>query len=129
MPKQVRLPTNARQPGILALLGNPTPMEALLTHLRQLGMHVDVTHDLAGARTLFFGQGGHDCLVIAPDVRPGVAASVTTSLRAIDPDLPMATFGAARPERRVNDAVLGFHPGSRAGTGALVRFLRSLRLR
>lgn len=104
-------------------------MQSLLTHLRQLGMHVDVTHDLAGARTLFFGQGGHDCLVIAPDVRPGIATAVATSLRAIDPELAMATFGSAQPERRAHQAVLGFHPGTRAGTGALVRFLRSLRLR
>jgi hypothetical protein len=131
MPKQVRLPTNDRLPGILALLGNPTPMQSLLAHLRQLGMHVDVAQDLAGARSLFFGNGGHDCLVIAPDVRPGIAAQVAASLRSVDPQLPLARFAAdqATSDRKANDAVLAFHPGSRAGTGALVRFLRSLRLR
>lgn len=131
MPKQERLPTNARKPGILALLGNPTPMRDLLTQLRQLGMQVDVASGLAEARTAFFGSGGHDCLVIGPDVRPGIAARVAASLRAVDPDLPLACFQAqpARTERRAGDAVLAFHPSSRAGTGALLRFLQALRLR
>lgn len=106
-------------------------MQPLLAHLRQLGMHVDVATGIADARTLFFGTGGHDCLVIAPDVRPGVANQVAQSLRAIDPGLPLATFGGglAGQPRRAHDAVLALHPGSRAGTGALVRFLRALRLR
>lgn len=132
LPKQARLPTNDRQPGVLALLGNPTPMEPLLAHLRQLGMQVDVVTDLADARCRFFGAGGHDCLVIAPDVKPGVASQVARSLRSVDPELPMATFGPelGGPTRRAHEAVLaGFHPSSRAGTGALVRFLRSMRRR
>jgi hypothetical protein len=126
------LPTNDRQPGVLLLLGDPLPMRPLLQHLQRLGMHVDVASDLAGARSLFFTTGGHDCLVVAPDVRPGVAARVARSLRSVDPELPMATFGpelggSPRPARRAQLA--GFHPGSRAGTGALVRFLRAVGLR
>ncbi len=122
--------TNERQPGILALLGNPTPMQPLLAHLRQLGMHIDVTTDLAGARSMFFAAGGHDCLLIAPDVRPGLASQVAQTLRSVDPDLPMASFAGELPaHRRANDAVLALHPGARAGTGACVRYLRSLRLR
>jgi hypothetical protein len=106
-------------------------MQPLLAHLRELGMRVDVATDVADARALFFGTGGHDCLVIAPDVRPGVAARVAQSLRAVDPELPLATFGGelAGSVRRARDAVLALHPGSRAGAGALVRFLRALRLR
>jgi hypothetical protein len=126
------VPEPVRQVGVLALLGNPTPMQPLLAHLRGLGMQVDTVADLAEARTAFFGSGGHDCLVVAPDVRPGIAAQVAGSLRAVDPELPMATFGPAlgqRP-RRGRDAMLAsYHPSSRAGTGALVRFLRGVRLR
>jgi len=106
-------------------------MQSLLSHLRQLGMQVDVANGLADARSAFFGSGGHDCLVIGPDVPPGIAAKVATSLREVDPELPLACFQAppARTERRSGDAVLGFHPSSRAGTGALLRFLQALRLR
>jgi hypothetical protein len=122
------LPTD-RQPGVLLLLGDPVPMQPLLQQLRRLGMHVDVAADLVGARALFFSTGGHDCLVVGPDVRPGVAARVARSLRSVDPELPMATFGpqlggAGRPAR--NAVLAGFHPGSRAGAGALVRFLRAV---
>ncbi len=117
---------------MLLLLDDPGPIQPLLQHLQRLGMRVDVAADVASARALFFGSGGHDCLVVGPDVPPGVAARVARSLRSLDPDLPMATFGpalggASRPAR---DAVLaGFHPSSRAGTGALVRFLRAVQLR
>jgi hypothetical protein len=107
-------------------------MLPLVRHLQSLGMQVDTASDLGAARTLFFGSGGHDALVVAPDVQPGLAQRVLQSLRAIDPELPMATFGpplgaAAMP---AHSAMLAaFHPASRAGTGALVRFLRALRLR
>ena len=121
-----------RQPGVLLLLADPAPLQPLLTQLQQVGMQVDLASDLATARTLFFASGGHDCLVIAPDVRPGIASQVVHSLRSVDPDLPMATFGPdlGGPTRPSLHAILsGFHPSSRAGTGALLRFLRAMRLR
>lgn len=107
-------------------------MQPLLQHLRHLGMHVDVARGVADARTLFFGAGGHDCLVIAPDVRPGLATQVLQALRGVDPLLPLATFGPSLGDQAMpaRCAVLAaFHPGSRAGAGALVRFLRAMRLR
>ena len=114
---------------ILALLGDPRPMQALLNNLRKANIAVDVATSLKDARRVFFGAGGHDCLVLAPDVGPGLARKVMGSLRAVDPELAAATFG---PGYRGNDnrsrtAVLaGFHPSSRAGTGALLRFLAGL---
>lgn len=113
--------------GVLTLLGDPAPMQPLLAQLRSHGIQVDVAHGLGDARSLFFGAGGHDCLVVAPDVRPGLAARVLESLRLVDPELPTATF---RPDpelrRAVRTAVLAaFHPGSRAAAGALLRFLRA----
>jgi hypothetical protein len=121
-----------RQPGVLALLADPTPMQALLGHLRALQIQVDVARELRDACRLFFGAGGHDCLVIAPDVPPGLAARVAASLRTVDPELATATFGPdlRRPQAPARTAVLtAFHPSSRAGQGALLRFLRGLRLR
>lgn len=117
-----------RNLGVLALLADPKPMQALLAALRDEGLCVDVVEDLPMARTSFFGTGGHDCLIIGPDVRPGLAQQVARSLGTVDPELAMATFGPALDGRSaVRTARLsGFHPGSRAGQGALLRFLRAL---
>lgn len=107
-------------------------MQALLQQLQAEGIAVDVATSLADARQLFFGAGGHDCLVVAPDVRPGLASQVWQSLRTVDPELPTATFGPdlRRPEAPSRTARLaGFHPSSRAGAGALLRFLRGLQRR
>lgn len=117
-----------RNLGVLALLANPKPMQALLTALRGEGLDVDAVADLSTARTSFFSSGGHDCLIIGPDVRPGLASQVSNSLGAVDPELAIATFGPDLGERSaIRTARLGgFHPGSRAGQGALLRFLRAL---
>ena len=122
-------PSDDRPLGVLALLDDPAPMQTLVSQLRSQGFLVDVAHDLAGARCLFFGAGGHDCLVVGPDVRPSVADRVLRALRSVDPDLPTATFGPALQLAKspLRDAMLAaFHPGSRAGSGALLRFLRKL---
>ncbi len=107
-------------------------MQALLRQLHEEGIAVDVAHSLADARQLFFGAGGHDCIVVAPDVRPGLASQVLQCLRMVDPELPTATFGPdlRRAEAPTRTAMLAaFHPSSRAGQGALLRFLRGLRRR
>ena len=103
-------------------------MRPLLALLRSSGIQVDTVSDLEAARATFFGAGGHDCLVIGPDVAPGLASQVTGSLGAIDSELAIATFGPTLHDRGpVRTARLaGFHPGSRAGQGALLRFLRTL---
>jgi hypothetical protein len=114
---------------VLALLADPTPMTRLVERLREQGIAVDVVRDLGAARTAFFGAGGHDCLVIGPDVRPKLAQQVAQSLRAVDPALPTATFGPrpALPQLPLRSAMLaGLHPSSRAGQGALLRFLSGL---
>ncbi len=106
-------------------------MQPLLAHLHELGIIVDVVSDLLSARTSFFSSGGHDCLLIAHDVRPGIAAQVANSLRTVDPELPMATFGPTVGETVPTRLAMlaGIHPGSRAGTGAFLRFLRGVRLK
>jgi len=124
----VRLPPDRRL-DVLALCGNKKPMQLLLAQLQRAGFGVDVATDLAEARQAFFGTGGHHCLLVGPDVAPGLAGAVVQSLRSVDPDLPTVTFGPLlqrQQGRRSTVMLTGFHPSSRAGVGALLRFLREL---
>jgi len=104
-------------------------MAPLLAGLAAHGIAVDVIRDAGAARTAFFASGGHDCLVVAPDVRPGLARAIMTSLRTVDPALPLANFGPplSGRDRPAFEARLGaYHPSSRAALGALLRFLHGL---
>jgi len=103
-------------------------MQAMIEQLRAAGFGVDTARSLAAARQVFFGAGGHDCLLVAPDVAPGIAGAVVGSLREVDPGLPAVSFGPPLPRDTAlaRTAALGFHPSSRAGVGALLRFLREL---
>jgi hypothetical protein len=123
------LPENdLRRIEVLALLADPKPMKALLSALRQEGVHVDSVDSLQAARSAFLNAGGHGYLIIGPDVPPGIAKKVAHSLAKIDPNLAMATFGPQLNGRSTlrTAKLAGFHPSSRAGQGALLRFLRSL---
>ena len=123
------MPSNEdRNIGVLALLADPKPMQALLTALRGEGLAVDTVEDLPAARASFFSSGGHDCLIIGPDVRPALARQVARALGTVDPGLAMATFGPDLSDRStiLTARLRGFHPSSRAGQGALLRFLRTL---
>lgn len=106
-------------------------MQGLLSRLQQAGYAVDVARDLAEARRTFFQAGGHDCVVLGPDLRPRLAQDAVRSLLGLDPDLALATYGPELRERRpARQAVLAsLHPSSRAGAGALLRFLGHLRAR
>lgn len=127
MKGHVRLPP--QQPiELLAVLADERPMQTLIEQLRQTGFTVDTAHDLESARQLFFGSGGHHCVVMGPGVAPGTAGAVVDSLREVDPELPAVTFG---PRLSLDDAPsrttrLVFHPGSRAGVGAFLRFLQNI---
>ena len=123
----MRLPPERRF-DLLAVLADERPMRSLLQQLRRAGFGVDVARDLEGARQLFFGAGGHHCVLLGPDVAPGVAVAVVDSLRVVDTELPAVTFGPAlqRLAQASRTTALSFHPSSRAGLGALLRFLREL---
>lgn len=103
-------------------------MQSLLTQLADHGFAVDVARDLMAARQAFFGSGGHHCIVVGPDVAPGLAGAIVDSLREVDPELPALTYGPelVRDEAMSRTSSVGFHPGSRAGAVALIRFLRGL---
>lgn len=114
---------------VLALIRADGLMAPLLAELRRAGLRIDVAADLATARTLFFGAGGHDCLLVAPDVVPAVAKQVLRSLRQVDPQLATASFcrallGEESPLRTAR--LSAYHPGSRAAVGAMLRFLHGL---
>jgi len=111
---------------LLALVGDDRCMAGLVGELRRGGYRVDLARDLGEARTAYLAAGGHDCVLVAPDVAPGTALSVLMSLRVVDPRLRAATFGPrlVRDGNRVQAKRLAFHPGSRAGLGALLRFLQ-----
>jgi hypothetical protein len=128
--EEPRVPADARPPAILALLARGEPLAVAMASVREAGMAVEVVHDAAAARGAFFRSGGHDCLVIGPTVARDLAAAVAATLQAVDPDVSIANFGpplaaAPRPTRVVR--LHGLHPASRAGVGALLRFLRTLR--
>lgn len=103
-------------------------MQALIGHLVENGLRVDIAHDLSAARSMFFGAGGHHFVMVGPDVAPGLAGAIVHSLRAVDPELPAITFGPALDREKTGGRTtnVGFHPSSRAGQGALLRFLRDL---
>jgi hypothetical protein len=113
---------------LLAVLGDLRPMQALLTALSDLGFTVDVVKDAAAARTAFFSSGGHHCVVFGPDVTPGVAGAIARSLREVDPALPALSYGPRVDNQGQESRTesIGLHPGSRAGQGALLRFLAEL---
>jgi hypothetical protein len=124
----VRLPPASRL-DLLALCINAQPLQPMMDQLAGLGIQVDVAHSAQDAMQSFFHSGGHQCLVLGPDVAPGVAAHVVRALRAVDPELPTVDFGpnAAANQPASRSCRLGaFHPSSRAGVGALLRFLHNL---
>ena len=124
----VVLPLADQSLGVLLLLGDATPLGPLLEALQREGVRVDVVDDLQAARSCFFGAGGHDCLVIGPDVAPGVAQRVAAALTEVDPGVAIATFGPPVSGSKTSRTarLCSLHPGSRAGQGALLGFLGAL---
>jgi hypothetical protein len=93
-------------------------MQSLLSQLEDHGFAIDIARDLAAAQRAFFGSGGHHCIVVGPDVAPGLAGAIVDSL-PYGPEL-------VRDDAKSRTTAVGFHPGSRAGAVALIRFLRGL---
>jgi len=124
-PQSVTEPDQAPR-DLLALVGDANSMDTLVGELRRGGYRVDLARNLGEARTAFLAAGGHDCVLVAPEVAPGTALAVLMSLRIVDPKLRAATFGPKLPREghRPHARRLSFHPGSRAGLGALLRFLQ-----
>ena len=123
----MRLPPN-RHLDLLALVGSPEPLAGLLATLQRMGFGVDLARELRAAQSTFFQSGGHELLVLAPDVAPGLARQVLDSLRQVDPDLAVITYGSALSRNLLPLGVtsLTLHPSSRAGLGAFLSVVRKL---
>ncbi len=123
----MRLPPERRL-DLLALVGSREPLEGLLASLDEMGFGIDLATDPATARRAFFQSGGHQVLILGPDVAPGLAWRVLDSLRGVDPELPVVAYGGPLSRRPLPFGVtaLSLHPSSRAGLGALLRVLKKL---
>jgi hypothetical protein len=123
----MRLPPERRL-DLLALVRSPEPLEGLLTSLEGMGFRIDQAEDPRSARLAFFQSGGHQILLLAPDVPPGIARQVMESLRQLDPDLPVIAYGDCLTRKPLPAGVtaLSLHPSSRAGLGSLLRVLKKL---
>ena len=112
---------------VLAVLGPETSMAGLRKTLADLGMGFDVTHSRGEALARFFAMGGHDALLLGPDLAPGVAWDLAAAVRDMDPEIPVVAFGdhlARSPQRLAGATVLpDHHPDSRAGEAAVLRAL------
>ena len=101
-------------------------MHALSNALASRGMHVDLVRDLAEMRLAFFQRGGHDALLIGPDVPAALAHSAASSLVALDARirvLSFATLDGDRPAGHVRSIQL--HPSSRAALFTVLREVRA----
>ncbi len=123
----MRLPPERRL-DLLALVSSPEPLKGLLTSLEEMGFRIDLAEDAQSARLAFFQSGGHQILLLAPDVPPGIARQVLGSLQNLDPDLPVIAYGDCLTRKPLPPGVtaLRFHPSSRAGLGALLRVMKKL---
>ncbi len=106
---------------VLVLEGRPGSMRALADGLRNSGLLVDVTHDLREVRDAFFRRGGHDLIVIGPDLPDALSRATAETLGAIDDAVQIVVFGDRLPDTRRATRVTAFHPGSRAALGAVLR--------
>jgi hypothetical protein len=108
---------------VLVLEARSAVLAPLVRALRRRGLEVERVDGLAALRAAFARAGGHDALVIAPDVPLTLAREAIATLRAVDPRLVVVTFdggdGAAVPESDLHLA--GLHPAAPVACGAIVR--------
>lgn len=109
---------------VLAAAESAATMTALCDALRDRGVDVDVVETLTEARSAFLERGGHELLLLGPDLTPALARELAHSLTEIDPQLAVCIFGELLREeagRRI-----GHHPTSRAAIGAVLKVLQEL---
>ncbi len=110
---------------LLAATSRCATMESLQHALAEKGIRMDLAQDMESARQNFFDRGGHDLLVLGPDLTPKTAMQLIENLQALDPDLPIVIFGSdlLRHEEINGCTRLSYHPSSRAAVGALMKIL------
>lgn len=109
---------------ILALCPCKQALARLVPALAVRGYRTDLVVDLAGARDKFLARGGHQVLLVAQDVGPGLAVAVVEGLRSIATDLRVLAFGQEAIGAQRVERLPSFHPSARAGIVAVLHALR-----
>ncbi len=118
-----------RRPEALALCGREPELAALVHALREAGLGVEIVTSLIELRQAFFRAGGHDVLILGPDLPAPIAARAARSLRALDGGLMILAFGELPRNLLPADAVRlqAHHPASRAAARAVLRAVAARR--
>ncbi|MHC5065466.1 MAG: hypothetical protein ACYTG5_15980 [Planctomycetota bacterium] len=109
---------------LLALCGVESRVGGLVSELSARGLRVDQVRSLEELRMACFQRGGHEYLILAPELSPNLACAAVETLRAIDPGLPLIVFGESLARQKWTAPVTrlsSYHPSSRAGLGAVLR--------
>lgn len=113
-----------RRPELLALCREESSVQRLCQELCAKGLQVDLAMTLQELRSAFFRRGGHEFLILSPDLSPRMACAAVKTLRAVNPELALIVFGVALTRRdwaRPVTRLPAYHPSSRAGLGAVLR--------
>ncbi|MBK8976523.1 MAG: hypothetical protein IPM29_11450 [Planctomycetes bacterium] len=108
---------------LLALEGRRGSLRKLAQSLRDEGHRVDLVHALDELRDAFFHSGGHDALLLGPDLPAGLARRAIDCLAAIDDALRILSFGRCGADNARVRRIHSFHPSSRAALGAVLAMI------
>lgn len=109
---------------VLAIARDAATVSPLATFLKDLAVSIEIVHDVPDALRAFQDRGGHDALVLAPDVAPAIANEAMERLRSVDARLVVIVFGRNLLLHQKRVLRLGGHlPNTRAGAFALWRGL------
>lgn len=115
---------------ILTIQSRSADWPQLAAELEQRRCTVDTVESFAEACEMFFVRGGHDLVVVGPDVPPSIARDCVRGLHTVDPNLPFIVFGDLALRGISVDGQLhrlrDFHPASRAGVVAVWRIATTL---
>ena len=116
-------------PELLVVAAAELTMAALIEALDEHGVRADLVHALHEARNTFLARGGHQLLVLAPDLPPASARQISASLKRVDPSLSVVAFGepgSPGPNEPGSPRRILYHPSSRAAVGAVLKALHDL---
>src|SRR5690606_15131170 len=110
---------------LLVFASSEASMAPLAAGLAEHGFAVDIVSSPAAAHGVFLQRGGHALLIIAPDVGTGRAHKLIEQLRSDDQSVRVVVFGEDTLGGDTLDHVhgIGYHPGARAGLGAVLKVL------
>jgi hypothetical protein len=110
---------------VIALTGTMGRLDSLLRGLARRGVGVDRVDGLADLLACFERAGGHDALILAPDLPQMLVGRAVASLSAIANDLLVVSFAHPLPQvpRSRLVSLHALHPASPLAVGAVLRAL------